>query len=151
MSCRDYRAADSLLHLGPRYRGTEPSLVPQAGAPAAEADQLTRKQCAQPRVGHSDRHDERAHSPELPEVQRSLVHRVELVTPNEGVVMAAKEHARAGWRERGKEAKRNNAARTGDTPEKQRDRSHEPARDSRQTTDQAATSGGIVSGGFGGA
>lgn len=89
--------------------------------------------------------------PQLPQLERTLVLRVELSTPNEGVVMAAEEQRRAGWRERRKEAKRSKAARTGDTPEKQRDGSHEPARDSRQTTDQAATSGGIVSGGFGGA
>jgi hypothetical protein len=65
--------------------------------------------------------------------------------------MAAEEQRQAGWRERRKEAKRIRAAQTGDTPEKQRDGSHDPERDSRKTTDQAATSGGIVSGGFGGA
>jgi hypothetical protein len=63
--------------------------------------------------------------------------------------MAEKQHRR-GWRERRKDAKRDRATRTGDTPEKQRDHPPAPAPGSRETTDQAATTGGIVSGGFGG-
>jgi hypothetical protein len=64
--------------------------------------------------------------------------------------MGGKEQPRTGWRERRKEAKRSKAARIGDTPEKQRDGSPKTVRGSKETTDQAATSGGIVSGGFGG-
>jgi hypothetical protein len=51
-------------------------------------------------------------------------------------------------RERRNAAKRAKAERTGDTPEKRRDRA--PTDGAKATVDQAATSTGIASGGFGG-
>jgi hypothetical protein len=62
--------------------------------------------------------------------------------------MAADEQTGSSLRERRKAAKRAKAERTGDTPEKRRDGAVK--RGSKETTDQAATTGGIVSGGFGG-
>ena len=64
--------------------------------------------------------------------------------------MARDEQHKAGWRERRKQAKRRKAERSGDTPEKQHERPSENPPDLRETVDRAATTGGMVSGGFGG-
>jgi hypothetical protein len=62
--------------------------------------------------------------------------------------MAADRQSKLSWRERRKAAKRAQAERTGDTPEKRHDGSHE--RGSKDTVDDAATRTGIASGGLGG-
>jgi hypothetical protein len=88
------------------------------------------------------------HSAASQRVSRLLVKGRRVVGVRARRPLMVADQPKLSWRERRKAAKRAQAERTGDTPEKRHDGSREGG--SKETVDDAATRTGIASGGFGG-